>query len=221
MTSSFDFAVILANWNVLARGLTATLLLAVIAIALGLALGLVLAALRLSGRWLLSFPALVITELFRNTPVFVQIIWFFYALPILIGQKLEPMTAASLALGLNTAAYAAEIYRAGIQSLPRGQVDAARAIGMTPFQAWRRIILPQALRRVLPALVSRLVEVVKMTSIASSIAVADLLYQGRLLSSVTFRPIETFTVVALIYVALLVPLTRLALLAERRMGQRA
>jgi len=211
-----DFGIVLANWNVLARGLWATLALAALAIAGGFALGLVLAAARMAPTRWVAWPARLVIELFRNTPVLVQILWFFFALPILTGQSLSPLTAAALAIGLNSAAFTAEIYRAGLQSIGRGQWDAARAVGMSPAQAFRRIILPQALRRVLPALTNRAIEVTKMTSLASAIAVAELLHQGRLLSSATFRPMEVFTAVAAIYFLLLFPLTRLALLVERR-----
>jgi polar amino acid transport system permease protein len=143
-------------------------------------------------RWVYA-PATAFVEFFRNTPVLVQILWFYYALPILLPFEIGPMTAAALGISLNSAAFSAEIYRGGIESIDRGQAEAARALGMTSAQAMRRIVLPQALRRMLPALTNRGIEIFKMTTLASAVAYVELLQQGKLLASLNFNPIETYT----------------------------
>ncbi|HEY8369701.1 MAG TPA: amino acid ABC transporter permease [Thermodesulfobacteriota bacterium] len=199
----WDFASVFANADILLRGALGTLQLAVVGFGAGLVLGLALGAARVSTRRLLNWPATAFVELFRNTPALVQIMWFFYAFPILIGVQIGAFAAASLALSLNTAAFCAEIFRGGIQSITRGQWEAGRALGMTYPMLMRRVILPQAVKRMIPAFTNRGLELAKMTSLASTIAVAELLYEGRLLSSITYRPIETYTTVAVLYFVLL------------------
>ena len=135
-------------------------------------------------------------EFFRNTPVLVQILWFYFALPILLPFSISPLAAASLGISLNSAAFSAEIYRGGIQSIDRGQWDGARAIGMSWVQAMRRIILPQALKRMTPALTNRAIEIFKMSTLASAVAYVELLQQGKLIASLNFNPIEAYTAVA-------------------------
>ena len=151
---------------------------------------------RYSQRRVFYWPATVFVEFFRNTPVLVQIIWFYFALPILMPFSISPLAAASLGISLNSAAFSAEIYRGGIQSIDRGQWDGARALGMTFLQAMRRIILPQALKRMTPALTNRAIEIFKMTTLASAIAYVELLQQAKLIASLNFNPIEAYTAVA-------------------------
>lgn len=122
-------------------------------------------------------------EVFRNTPVLIQLIWFYYAFPVLVGIQFSTFGAAALALTLYTAAYSTEIFRAGLQSIERGQWEGAKALGMPPGVMLRRIILPQVFRRMLPALTNRMIELAKVTSLASILTVNELMYQGRLLSS--------------------------------------
>lgn len=199
----WDFGIVLANFNVLLRGLKGTFELASVSLLIGFALGLPLGALRHTKHPLANLPASAVIEVFRNTPVLIQIIWFYYAFPILIHHQLSAFVAASIALTLNTAAYSAEIFRGGIQSIERGQWEAGRALGMNYLRLMRRIILPQAIRRMIPAFTNRAVELVKMTALASTIAFAELLHQGIVLSAATFRPIEIYTTVALIFLVVL------------------
>ncbi|MEJ2665772.1 MAG: amino acid ABC transporter permease [Deinococcales bacterium] len=215
----WDFGVVFANFNVLVRGLGGTFELAILALLAGFALGLPIGALRYAKSPLANLPASAFIEVFRNTPVLVQIIWFYYAFPVLIGQQLSPFTAASLALGLNTAANAAEIFRGGIQSIERGQWEAGRALGMSYFKLMRRIIIPQAIKRMIPAFTNRGIELTKMTTLASTIAFAELLYQGHLLSSNTFRPLEIYTVIAAMYFLILAIASYLVGRIEVRMRQ--
>ena len=154
--------------------------------------------------------------MFRNTPVLIQLIWFYYAFPVLVGIQFSTFGAAALALTLYTAAYSTEIFRAGLQSIERGQWEGAKALGMPPGVMLRRIILPPVFRRMLPALTNRMIELAKVTSLASILTVNELMYQGRLLSSTWYRPVEIFTVVALLYFVLIWPGSYLAARLERR-----
>ena len=195
----WDFTPVLVNSGMLAAGLGNTLKLTVTALAFGVPLGLGLALLRLS-RWrILSLPAGIVVEFFRTTPPMVQLFWFFFALPILIQVEMTPFVAAALTFSIQSAAFFAEVFRAGIVSIDSGQSDAARALGMTGAQSMRRIILPQAVKRMIPAFMERSIELMKTTTLVATVAYADLLFQANELAQKTFRPLEVFTVTALIY----------------------
>jgi polar amino acid transport system permease protein len=138
---------------------------------------------------------------------------------MLVPFEVSPLLAAALGISLNSAAYSAEIWRGGIQSIEPGQWEAARALGMTHAQALRRVILPQALRRMLPALTNRGIEIFKMSTLASVVAYVELLQQGKLIASLNYNPIEAYTVVALIFFALLYPMVQATYALERRLRQ--
>ncbi len=212
----FQFGEILAHTDLLLRGVGLTAGLWAIAFACGLSFGLGVALLRLSGSRWMAWPARLFVELFRTTPVLVQLVWFYYALPVLTGLQLPAFWAAALALSLNATAYCSEIYRGGIRSIVREQSEAARALGMTSARTMRRVVLPQVMRRMLPAFTNRGVELAKNTSVASIVTVNELLYQARMLSSEYYLPLETFTIVAVIYFVLIYPGTLLAYGLERR-----
>jgi len=218
MDYAFDFALVVETFPILMRGFVVTLELWLPSLAIGLAGGLVLALARLSHSRVLRGGSLVYIELFRDTPVLIQLIWFYYAFPILIGVQLSPFTAALLALALNTSAYGAEIFRGGIQSIARGQWEGAKALGMRHADVLRRIVLPQVFKLMLPAFTNRAVEVAKMSSLASVLSVHELMYQGRLLSSTYYRPFEILTTVAVVYFVLIYPATFLSMTLERRMA---
>jgi polar amino acid transport system permease protein len=184
---------------------------------LGLSLGLVVGLGRYSRNPLLHWPATAFVEFFRNTPVLVQILWFYFALPILLPIEIGPLAAASLGISLNSAAFSAEIYRGGIQSIEPGQWDGARALGMSWGQAMRRIVLPQALKRMTPALTNRAIEIFKMSTLASAVAYVELLQQGKLIASINFNPIEAYTTVAAIFFVFLWPMVQFTYLLERRL----
>src|SRR5215471_12280406 len=211
----WDFATVAGNWPILARGLVGTLELTAVSLMAGIVLGLVIGTGRYSRRRLLHWPATAYVEMFRNTPVLVQIMWFFFAFPIVAPFAVSGYTAAALALSLNTSAFAAEIFRAGIQSIAPGQWDAGRALGMTYRQQLRRVILPQAIRRMLPAFTNRGLELLKMTSLASAIAFPELLYGAKMIATAYFNPIEAFTTVAFVYFAMAYPITQLVYAVER------
>jgi len=169
---------------------------------------------------LFYWPATAFVEVFRNTPVLVQIMWFFFAFPIIAPFDINSFTAAALGLTLNTAAFSSEIYRAGLQSIHKGQWEAAKALGMSYPQQMRRIILPQSIRRMLPAFMNRSIELFKMTSLASVIAYGELMYQAKAVSTIEFNPIEMYTSVALIFFAILFPMTVLVRRYEVKNGTR-
>jgi polar amino acid transport system permease protein len=219
MDYAFDFGLILETWPVLLRGLWVTLALWVPCFLFGLLGGFLICLGRMSPRAWLRWPAVGYIELFRDTPVLIQLIWFFYAFPIIIGVQLTPFMAACIGLGLNTSAYCAETYRGGIESIATGQWEGARALGMRHGAILRRIILPQVFRRMLPAFTNRAIELAKMTSLASVLAVHELMYQGRLLSSTYYRPFEILTTVALVYFLLIYPGSFLSLKLERRLAR--
>ena len=214
----WDFAPVLANADLLALGLLNTLKVTATALVCGLALGLALALLRLSPRRWLAWPAGFVIEVFRTTPPLVQLFWFFFALPILVGIEMTPFMAAALTFSIQSAAFFAEVFRGGIVSIERGQWEAARAIGMTQRQALRRIILPQAVKRMIPAFMERSIELMKTTTLVATISYADLLFQANEVAQKTFRPLEVFTATALIYFVVIFGASLLAQRLERRLA---
>jgi polar amino acid transport system permease protein len=210
--------VVTDNWVFLVSGINATLAVTLGALALGVAIGLPCGMARLSHRRWLFAPAVAYIEVFRNTPALVQLIWIYYCLPILTGINMSAAVSCTLALGLNAAAYIAEIFRAGIQGVDRGQVDAARSVGMSYLQTLRKVVLPQAFRRMIPAFVNETVSLVKYSSLVSVLGVADLTYQAQALSTTTYRPIEEFTFIALVYFVICTVLSWLARRLELRMA---
>jgi polar amino acid transport system permease protein len=185
---------------------------------IAIVLGLVLALARISGRRLLSWPAYAYIEFFRTTPPLIQIVWFYFVVPVLIGYELNSFQAASGALGLNVAAFLGEIFRAGIQGVDATQRDAARVLGLSRVDAYRYVILPQALRIVLPPATSTVMLLLKATALASAIGTMELTRVGQLISIETFRPFEVLTAVALIYFVINYPIALAARYLERRLA---
>ena len=214
----WDFSPVLANWSLLAAGLANTLKVTGTALVCGVVLGLVLALLRLSPRPYLSWPAGFVIEVFRTTPPLVQLFWFYFALPLLVGIEMTPFMAAAVTFSIQSAAFFAEVFRGGIVSMERGQWDGARAIGMTQAQALRRIVLPQAVKRMIPAFMERAIELMKTTTLVATISYADLLFAANEISQKTFRPLETFTVAALIYFVVITAFSLVARQFERRLS---
>ncbi|MGR3360154.1 MAG: amino acid ABC transporter permease [Paracoccus sp. (in: a-proteobacteria)] len=217
MDYSWDFGPVLARFDMLALGLLNTIKIAAVSIALGVLVGLVLAMMRLSPRKWLGIPALAFIEFYRNTPPIVHFFWFFYALPVLLSISLNPYVAAVLALSTQSGAFYAEVFRGGIASVERGQWEGGRALGMTHAALMRRVIVPQAIARMVPPFIERSFELLKTTALASTLAYADLLYQAMMVNSETFRPLEVYTIIALMYLVLLLTASQLARLAEARL----
>jgi polar amino acid transport system permease protein len=204
----WHFDVVAESLDFLLGGLGLTIALSVVSMAASLLLGLLVSFARLSPWRPLRAVASVYTDFLRGTPLLVQILWIYYSLPILTGIVFSPFVSAAIALMLNLSAFVSEIYRAGIQSIGRGQREAALALGMSQWQAMRRVILPQSIRRVLPPLGSIWVSLFKDTAIVSVIAVPELMYRGKVLSIETYRPVEIYTVVAIIYFLVTYPQAR-------------
>lgn len=217
MSYQWDFSPVLTRWPLLLDGLLNTVKIAAIAIVFGVLVGLVLALMRLSPRRLLRLPAAVFVEFYRNTPPIVHFFWFFYALPVVLNISLDPLVAAVLALSTQSGAFYAEVFRGGIRSIERGQWEGARALGMTHTQLMRRIVVPQAATRMVAPFVERSFELIKTTALASTLAYGELLYQAMMVNSETFRPLEVYTAVALLYLVLLVSCSALARVAEARL----
>ena len=216
---AWDFSFLWAyRWLILA-GLGVTIAYTVGTILLGLVIGLVTGLLRLSRNPMITAPLVAYVEIFRCTPLLVQIVWFYYALPVVLGIDIPAHVAAVLVLSLYTGAFYAEIIRGGVNSIERGQWDAARAIGMRRRQVMRHVILPQAVKRMIPPFMNQSIIQLKNTSLVSTIAVADLLYQGTIITAATYRPLEVYTMVAIIYFLVLFPLTLAAQQVERRLAR--
>ena len=203
----WDFGVLWTYRSLLIAGLGYTLLFTVICVVLGLGVGLVAGIGRLSKSRFVTGPLRAYVELFRCTPVLVQLVWFYYALPVLTGIQISPVVAATLCLSLYGGAFYSEITRGGIISTDSGQIEAARALGMRPSQIMRRITLPQAFKRMVPPLMSQSIMQLKNTSLLSVLAVPDLLYQGQVIAHETYRPLELYTFIAIAYFAVLLPVT--------------
>lgn len=197
----------LVNWMPqLLQGLLVTIEITALCIAMGIVLGLLLTMARLYGHRPVYWLATVYINFFRGTPILVQLFIVYYGLPGM-GLDLSPFVAGVLALGLNTSAYQAEYFRGAIQSLPAGQMLAARSIGMSRAVALRWIVLPQALRLVIPPWSNELILMLKYSSIVFFATVTDLMGAGRIIAGETFRYFEVFIVVALMYLAIVLLLS--------------
>jgi polar amino acid transport system permease protein len=214
----WSFGFLLRYTHLFVVGVEVTLAYTIGTILLGLLLGLLIGLGRLSKSRLLTIPLVGLVEAFRCTPLLVQIVWFYYALPVILNVQIPAVAAATLVLSFYTAAFYAEIFRGGILSIERGQWDAARAIGLRPWQVMRLVVLPQAVRRMVPPFLNQSITQLKNTSLVSTIAVPDLLYQGTLITADTYKPLEVYTAVAVIYFVLLFPTTRLVQWYEGRLA---
>jgi polar amino acid transport system permease protein len=219
MAYQWDFSVVWRNSHLLLWGLVGTLKVTAAALALGLPLGLTVALLRLSRARAVSLPAGVFVEFFRSTPPLVQLFWCFFALPILIGVRIDSFQAAVMTLSLQSSAFFAEVFRGGIVSVERGQWEAARAVGMTYSQLMRRVVLPQAVKRMIPAFLERAIELMKTTTLVATVAYADLLFEASDIAQKTFRPLEVFTAAAAIYFIVIFAASRAVQVSERRLAR--
>ncbi|KUL94648.1 ABC transporter permease [Bosea sp. WAO] len=214
---TWSFAPIIQASDLFLWGAWITVVYTVGSIAIGLVLGLAVCFARLSGIGPLNWFAQGFQELFRCTPLLVQLLWIYYALPLLLGFDMPNWAAALLTLSLYAAAFYAEVFRGGIVSIDKGQFEAGAAIGMSGWQVMRRIILPQAIRRMMPAFINQSVTQFKNTSLVSVISVADLTYMASIVNGQTYRPLESYTVVAVLYFVILFPMMKFADYIEYRM----
>ncbi|MCC7272113.1 MAG: amino acid ABC transporter permease [Alphaproteobacteria bacterium] len=220
MSYQWHFGVIGDYWFVFLRGGLATIWITLGSAALALVLGLPLGLLRGSQRRLLRLPATAYIEFVRGTPALVQIVWIYYCLPLLTGLRLDPVTTIVLAIGLHAAAFVAEIFRAGVNAVDRGQLMAAYSIGMGHLQALRRIILPQAVRKMIPPFINEFASLIKLTTLGSVIAVYELLHAANGLIATVYRPLEIYTFLALAFFVVIYPIICLSQWAERYFARR-
>jgi len=215
----WNFWAVMSDFDLLLLGLVNTLKVTALALIFGVPLGLCLAVLRLSALRPVSAAAAFIIEFFRTTPPLVQLFWFFFALPILIDVRMTPFVASVVTFSIQSSAFFAEIFRGGIQSIDQGQWEGGKALGMNYTQAMRRIILPQAVKRMIPAFMERSIELLKTTTLVSTVAYTDLMFQANDLAQKTFRPLEVYTVVALMYFVLIFILSQLSLRVEHKLAK--
>jgi polar amino acid transport system permease protein len=216
---AWDFSFLWHYRGLILNGLAITIVYTIGTIFLGLLIGLAVGLLRLARSRVITVPLGGYIEIFRCTPLLVQVIWFYYALPVIVGLDIPAHVAATLVLSLYTGAFYAEIVRGGVASIERGQWDAARALGLRYMQLMRHVVLPQAVRRMIPPFMNQSIIQLKNTSLVSTIAVADLLYEGQMITAATYRPLEVYTAVAIVYFVVLFPLTLAAQGVERRLAR--
>ncbi len=214
MNYTFDFNSV--SMAPLLRGLVVSLELTVAANVIGIVAGFGLALLLMSPYRAIRMPFVLFVEFFRCTPAIVQIVWIFYCVPMIFDVFLDPITMGVMALGLNLTAFNAEAYRASIQAVPKEQIDAGIALGLNPWQRVLYIVFPTAFRASIPVLLTNGIVIFQQSALVAIVAIADLMYEGKSLATETYRPIETFTVVALIYFAVSFPVTQIVGLLERR-----
>jgi polar amino acid transport system permease protein len=214
---NWDFYTVLQSFDLFLEGIWTTFLYTVGSVVLGVIIGLLACFARLSRFSTLRLLARSYQELFRCTPLLVQILWAYYALPMVLGVTISNTTAGLLTLSLYVGSFYAEIFRGGINAIDKGQREAAAAIGMSPTQTMVRIILPQAIKKMLPAFINQSVIQVKNTSLLYAISVAELTYMTSVVNSETYRPLEAYSLAAVMYFVMLFPLTQIADHFERRM----
>lgn len=204
----FDFGAILVDWRLLAKGIAWTIGLTAIATLIGMLVGVACAWARTSGPTWLRWIVGSYVELIRNTPFIVQLFFIFFGLPA-AGLKLTPETASIIAMVANLGAYSTEIIRAGIEATPKGQIEAAVSLALNKMQVFMRVVLPPALKKVWPSMVSQIIIVMLGSAVCGQISVEELSYAANLIQSRNFRAFEAFIVATLIYLALSVGLRRL------------
>jgi len=217
MSHEWDFSFLITYSGVLAKALGSTLKLAIVCLAAGMLLGCVFAVARTSRSSALRFVGAAYVELFRNLPAIVLLFWCFYTIPLLTGIGNDRFLTAAVAFSLYAGAYFTEIFRSGINAVDAGQWLAGRALGFTPFALFRDIILPQAVKNMMPAIANETIEVVKLTTVAATVAYPELVYTAKLLSDTEYRPVEAYTAVEGVLLLALLPLAVLLFRLERTM----
>jgi polar amino acid transport system permease protein len=205
------------NIRFLISGLNVTLIISVLSIFFSLVIGLLISLLGLGKNKFLKVINRTYIEIFRSVPLLVLLLWVYYGLPIVVGISLSPFIAGILSLALSDSAFEAEVFRAGIQSIPKGQGDAARSIGLNKYQAMRLVIFPQALRVILPAIGNQFVYVVKMSSLVSIIGLADLTRKANELVVSVYRPLEIYTFLVIEYLVLILVISYLVRKLENKL----
>lgn len=215
----WDFFTVLQSLDLFVAGLWTTFLYTAGSISIGVVVGLATCFMRLSQFAALRLLARTYQEIFRCTPLLVQIMWAYYALPLLTGYSISNTAAGLLTLSLYVGSFYAEIFRAGINAVDKGQSEAASATGMSRWQVMQHVILPQSIKKMLPAFINQSVIQVKNTSLLYAISVAELTYMTSVVNSETYRPMESYTLAAVMYFAMLFPLTKIADRVEKNLSR--
>lgn len=216
----FDPTIPFKYWDALLTGLGTSLRLTLICLAIGIALGFVTSQARRSRLMPVRAVAIFYVELFRGTPVLIQLFWIFYCLPMLIGAEPGNFISAVLSLSLYAGAITSETFRAALKSIPREQYDTCRALGITGLRLAIWVVLPQALLRAIPTLLSNAVALFKESALISAVGMADLMFIGSSIANRTGRPVEMLTAIAIIYFTVAFPLTRIVGRVETRILRR-
>lgn len=211
-----NFEVVADYWQVFLRGLSITVLLTLSTMVLATLLAIPVALARMSEFRIIRWPANVFVEFMRATPLILQLIYIYYVLPT-AGIKLDPITAAITGLTLHYSAYLSEVFRGGIQSIPKGQTEAALALGLSYWLAFRKVVLPQALRAVLPTLGNYLISLFKDTSLASVVTVQELMFSGQIIAARNFQYFTVYTITAILYFSVCYPSGQVVRVLEERM----
>jgi polar amino acid transport system permease protein len=220
VTYQFRWDVIWNNLDFLMSGLQMTLFISATSLIFALIGGVILALFDLSRFAVLRGFSLTLGEIIRNTPILVQLLWVYYVLPIVFNIRVSSLAGILIGLSLYMAAFISEVYRAGIQAVPKGQREAAQVLGLTPAQSFIRIVLPQAIRMTLPPLASNFVQLIKFSSLGAVISVSEITRRGMELSSSTFRPLEIFSFIAVVYFFICWPLAMAIRIWEGRLARR-
>jgi polar amino acid transport system permease protein len=220
MTYRFRWDVVWSNAGFLLSGLELTLMISAMTLAIAIVLGLVISVMQMSPLRILRWTAIAVGEVVRNTPILVQLLWVYYVLPIVFDIEISAIAACVIGLSLYASAFIAEAYRAGIQAVPRGHSEAAQVLGLTGVQTFMRIVLPQAIRFTLPPLCANFVLLIKYSSLGAVVSVSEITRKGMELSASTFRPLEIFSFIAVVYFFICWPLTLSIRAWERRLARR-
>ena len=214
---SFSFELVINSLPLLLTGAAVTIEITALSITLGIIIGLFAGIARISKIRLIRYAAAVYVDFFRGTPLLVQIFIIYFALPLLTGQRIDPFIAAITACGINSGAYVAEIFRAGITSVDKGQMEAGRSLGMTWVDTMRYIIIPQAFRRVIPPLGNEFIALLKDSSLVSVIGFEELTRNGQLIIARTYGAMEIWLSVAVIYLIMTLSISRFVAYLEKRL----
>ena len=212
---NFDWGILWDNIDILLFGAWNTASVMFLSLLFGSLIGGLVCAGNLQTRKLFRIPTRIYTHVFRTLPEMALIFWVYLALPLILGVRMTAFSAGTLALSLVVGAFMGEIFRAGVVALPKGQIEAARALGLGFVARWYKVILPQAIRLVLPAIVNFITELLKLTSLLAAISVGELAYQANVLGGQTFKYNEFFTSVAIAYFCMIFPFTLLARRLEK------
>ena len=212
----FNFDLVVNSFPLLLVGAGVTIKITALSVALGVVIGLFVGIARISRIKILRVLAAIYVDFFRGTPLLVQIFLVYFALPVITVQRVDPFVAAIGSCGINSGAYVAEIFRAGIQSIDKGQMEAGRSLGMTWVQTMRYIIVPQAFKRVIPPLGNEFIALLKDSSLVSVIGFEELTRRGQLIIAKTYGSLEIWISVAVIYLAMTLTISRFVAYLERR-----